>query len=448
MMNSITAKIFIKIIPGFLFLSLVGCIDVNRTAPNPVVMPSQTVEASQTSEPQAESDQIDNDIITPTPILRVETDPIIVVWHSLDGDQRLAFQEIIANFLGLNTNVKILPLYVPVDDLLPRVLAVGGTDEMPDIIIGPGEWGPIFYDAALITDLRTEISSDLFNDFNQPALGSVAYESAVIGLPFTIRGVIMYRNADIIPDPPKSFAELISSAQAAARGEIVGAYLERGDIYALGQMKACGTSLMYASGLPAFNTPKGVCWIELLQTFAEAGPTSFNSNQDFERFRSKRAGIIFDGTWNLEILSDSLGEALQIDPWPAYGDHNLSGYVWSDNIYVKAGLAGLQKDEALAFIRFLTASESQTILASWQMIPALANLEVASPNISQVMVALVQGSAYPDHPEFGVFFDPINTALDGVYTNEIEPQSALQQANDEIAENVRRNLAEKTEGGE
>ena len=74
--------------------------------------------------------------------------------------------------------------------------------------------------------------------------------------------------------------------------------------------------LNFPNGYPGLNKPLGVCWFDLLKSFEVVGPVSFNTDDDMDRFLRGNVGIIFEGTWNIDLFSEALGENLSIDPWP------------------------------------------------------------------------------------------------------------------------------------
>jgi len=372
--------------------------------------------------------------------------PALTLWHGLTGPQRLTLYEIVAAY-QVQHPVRVALRYAPHDDLYASYVTAVQELEGAAILLGPGKWGPKLYDEGVIMAVSGYTSSGLLSNINPPALKAVEYQNALIGLPYAIRGVVLVRNAAIIPSASQTFDHLVVAAQDATQGKIIGAYLDRGVLVAIPQMKACGASLMYANGSPAFNTDAGLCWLNLLKSFDKAGLTAFNNSADFQQFKAGRVGIILDGTWNLEELSQSLGEDLVIDPWPILGSRQLSGYVWQENIYLSSNLDSQTELAAWQFLEFFLSPVAQSILADSGLIPARLNLEVADPLISQAMIALESGTPYPLHPEMKVFWEPLSQALESVFRNNAEPRAALQQAYDEIYVRVRRIQEEKNESG-
>ena len=150
-------------------------------------------------------------------------------------------------------------------------------------------------------------------------------------------------------------------------------------------------------------------------------------------YKAGKAGIIFDGTWNIAGFVETLGaENVAIDPWPAYGDGALSGYVQTDNIYLGANATGDDQAAGWAFMEYFLSPEAQTILGDVAHIPATLGVEVTDPHLQQAAVAFEGGTAFPVIPEMGAYWSPFDTAIQSVLNEGTDPAEALQAAYDAI----------------
>lgn len=324
-------------------------------------------------------------------------------------------------------------LYVPIDTLPARFEESTRDGWGPTLLLGPAEWGPRLYDQELLTDISDLADQQLLDQINPAALGSVQYQGAIIGLPHTMEGVVLYRNRLIIPQPVNTFEGLIASAQAATSGDIIGAVLERSFYFSGGHLLGLGGRFMNEDFEPAFNDPSGLEWVRLLRSFEQAGPTEYLSDNDIALFRQNRAGIIIDGTWNRADLAEAIGiDRLAIDPWPTYGNGALSGYVRSDNIYLSAQAVGNQLSASWLFMQYFLSPPAQNILAMVEHIPVVMGVEVDDPLIADAMAALAGGSAYPPVPVMEVYNGQMDLALRSIFFNEVDPATALQTAQDDI----------------
>jgi arabinogalactan oligomer/maltooligosaccharide transport system substrate-binding protein len=357
---------------------------------------------------------------------------IITLWHGLGDEDLLTLRNIILNFQRQESEIQVNLVYIPYDDLLEQYKAAVEVGEGPSLFLGAGEWGPGLFVSEEIDDISESVPLIFRSHINPAALGAVSQDETLFGLPVMISGVVMYRNTAIVSESPADVEAMIKSAQEATEGEIIGAYLERGGLFAFPHLTACEGSLMYPNGYPAFDSPAGICWLKLLKSFNDAGPVSVNSDDDLTRFKQGKVGIIIDGTWNLEILLETLGENLAIDPWPKNNNGHLSGYVWSENIYINPNLSEDENTAALIFSKYLLSQEAQKILSQNGLIPAITTIEPKNPAISQIITALVQGTPYPFQPDMKLYFEPLQNTFKAVFNDGVNMATALESAVMEI----------------
>ena len=412
----------------FVFL-LVGCSAVESTPPpaSTEIMPTE-ITPTEPALPTA--------TIEPTPT----TGPArstIRIWHSWDEPHVPALVEIISDFQENNPNVHFDVLYIPSENLLDRYIEEARAGGGPSLLLGPAEWGPVLYEQELIADLSERFPASVFDRLNQAAVGQGRYLDAIMGLPYSLEGVVMYRNRAIIPEPADTFDELVSLASSFTEGEILGAALERGFFYSAGHLERIGGSLMDENGLPQFNQAKGIEWINLLAGFELAGPPTYLSDRDIELFQECRVGFVIDGTWNLSTLAEAVGEEnLVIDPWPVYGGGALAGYVQSEQLFLNPQVSEHNLEPTLRFMEYISSMDPQTILAEVGFIPALTGLQLtgdtAQRHQTQAMIALAGGAAYPTHQNMAIYPAHMDQALRSVFELGISAQDALQMAEDAI----------------
>ncbi len=356
----------------------------------------------------------------------------LTIWHSFNEKETQALNQLIMAYQAANPGVQFDVLYTPVNDLRGRFEQAATGTSGPTILLAPADWGLAYYDADLVQDL-TSLFADVVPQLNEAAVSTARYSNALVGLPYTVKGVVLYRNSSIIDAAPTTFADLLSKAQAATQGEeIFGASLERGFYFAAAHLHAQGGQLMDEEGYPAFNNEAGVAWMQMLKDFADAGPTSYYTDQDLTRFRDGKAGMMIDLTMNLSSLQASLGENLVIDPWP----QGMSGYVQTDHMYLSARAEGETVSAAVAFMNFVVSPEGQAFLAGGGLIPVNPNTQVNNSLINQAAAALAGGVPYPLAPELAGYWGSMDAALAAVYNNELPIQDAINGAIETITNAV------------
>lgn len=360
----------------------------------------------------------------------------ITLWHGWKENEIASLNDVIAAFKKANPNVNFDVLYVPFDDLRGKFETAAATGGGPTVLIGAADWGPAMYDAGLLADLTADMPAGFLATINPAALAATQYKGALIGLPQTVKGVVMYRNKTIVPNASATLDELITNAKAATAGDVNGAYLEYGFFFSAATLNGVGGALMTPAGDPTFNDAKGQEWVATILKMQEAGPITNYTDDDVNLFKAGKAGVIIDGTWNLTALADAIGkDNLAVDPWPT----PLSGYVQTENIYINANATGANYKAAVAFLQYFLSPEAQAMLADPTKaghIPAALGVEVTDPLLKQAATAFAGGAPFPVIPEMGAYWDPMNNMLKKVVLEAADPAVALQEAFDAVTAKV------------
>jgi ABC-type glycerol-3-phosphate transport system substrate-binding protein len=365
---------------------------------------------------------------------------VVTIWHSWDDTETQALVTVIQSFQHLYPDVVFDVLYVPLDDLRNTYENAAYNGRGPSLLLAPADWGPALYDSNLITDLYPYTPPDYLNNINPPALASGQYQNALISLPLSQHGVVMFRNTALIQNAPQTFDELITAAQRATRAGNIGSYLERGAFFSTANITGLGGSIMDEGYNPAFNDSFGLEWLDLLTAFDEAGAVTFNTNRDLDMFKLGRVGLIIDGTWNIYNLSQAIGsENLAINPWPTYGTGHLSGWVQSDSVYLNINSTGDDRFAALSFIGYLLDPNVQQVLAEVGHIPSVITTQPRDIIIQQAMSAFSNGIPYPitsDNRILTAYWDELDLAIQSVFERGANPATALQAASDAITQRL------------
>jgi arabinogalactan oligomer/maltooligosaccharide transport system substrate-binding protein len=375
---------------------------------------------------------------TSTPLVTLSptadiTQGTITIWHSWSEDQMQTLSQILDDFSAEYPEVLFDVLYIPQENLRARLETAYQEGGGPDIILGPAEWGPSLYQDGIVVDLNELADNRFLETINPAALDGARFQGALTGLPYAQQGAILYRNKALIPEAATTFDQLVESAKAATQGEIFGADLERGFLYSGGHLGGLGGEWINEDGTPAFNNETGLAWLELLKAFEQAGPTEYLSDRDLDLFKEGRAGWIIDGTWNLNDLSDAIGlENLAIDPWPAYKNGSMAGFVLPSNIYLSASSEEDDRKASWKFIEYFLTPENQSRLVNAGLIPVVGGVKIVDPRqeilLTQVLTALAGGVPYPSNPDFQLYLTPLDVALQSTLVGQTPPAEALNNA--------------------
>ncbi|OGO60868.1 MAG: hypothetical protein A2032_07375 [Chloroflexi bacterium RBG_19FT_COMBO_49_13] len=347
-------------------------------------------------------------------------------------------QSIIDAFKRLYSDVTFSLLYIPSDDLFNKYREASYHGRGPGLLLGPSEWGYKLYNEALISDIQQYVPGEYLTNINPAALASGKYNDALISLPLSLHGLVMYRNTSILSTAPYSFNELIALSQQVTHGGVVGSYLERGATFSSPDILGLGGRLMDNNENPAFNDLYGQEWLDLLKAFDEAGAVTFNTNRDLDMFKRGRVGIIIDGSWNASILAQAIGaDNLAIDPWLTFGTGHMSGWVETDSIFLNANTTGNDQFAALSFIGYLLDPNVQMRLAEVGHIPSVTTTQPRDLFIQQAMVAFSDGVPYPNSIDpyvLNIYWNELDWAIKNVFEAGVDPEMALSTADRNITQ--------------
>jgi ABC-type glycerol-3-phosphate transport system substrate-binding protein len=412
-----------------LMIFLAACSILQPDQPGPVQETSQpTGEATPALPATATLAPTSPPVPTPTVIQGT-----VMIWHSWADEDLAVLAGIIDRFQELYPDVQFDVLYIPVEELRQRYETAVQQGTGPALLLGPVDWVPLLYDGGVVQDLTDIADPALLDSLSPPAVEAGRYKGALVGLPYAQSGVVLYRNPNIVVRAPDTYEQIIEYGRENTVGTEIGAYLERSFFYGGAILNGIGGLLMDETGYPAFNNVKGVEWIELLRNYDLAGPVSFQSDQDIDLFKEGRVGMAIDGTWNMQVFSETLGaDNVLIDPWPLYQQGALAGYVLPEMIYLNQ--RGNPEDQRAAweFVRYFLGQEAQVSLATTGRIPTRSDTPLASPLMAQALQALLGGVAYPVAPEFAPYPAALDTALKAVFESGVSPAIALETADQAI----------------
>ena len=175
----------------------------------------------------------------------------IAIWHAWDESELPALVTIISAFQQEYPDIFFDVLAIPESDLLARYQVETRQGSGPDILLGPADWGEELFSAGLVQDL--DAVGPTF-DPGKPQPGSLALRrgwETLSSLPYSLHGVVLYRNKEVSTLKADSLEELISLAQTAAYGEVFGAYFERSFFFSGAHLSGMGGALFDETGQPA-----------------------------------------------------------------------------------------------------------------------------------------------------------------------------------------------------
>ena len=353
------------------------------------------------------------------------------------------------------TGVEVEVVEIAFGDLRGQFTTAAPTGEGPDILIGAHDWVGELVANGLLEPIDL---GDKAGEFNPVALEGFSYGGKLYGLPYGTENVALIYNKDLVPEPPKTWCELLQIARELTDPEIprYGYIVQNPDPYHwFPMLSACGG---YVFG----KNPDGsldYCDIGLANEGAIYGATIFDkmieegllpAGVDWDTmtglFFGGNAGMVISGPWLLGGAKEA-GINYGVAPIPSLcceTPYDLS-------ICTPKPFAGVQgfmvnsfsQNKTLAFDFLLNyIATKETMLALYRRdprppayLPALEDPEVASnPDIAAFGEQARSAIPMPNIPQMSSVWGFWADAQDLIATQQAEPAEALQEAVDKIKE--------------
>jgi arabinogalactan oligomer / maltooligosaccharide transport system substrate-binding protein len=358
---------------------------------------------------------------------------VVSLWHSFEGVDAQALEDIMAAFTKEYPRVGFKVTYVPADEIFARLdKEIEPTGGGPDLIIAEGKYAPAWYRLELVQDVEPLPLDESFWETIDPlALSFVEHKGMILGLPLTLHGVVLIRNTSIVPDAPASWDDLVAAAQAATTDDVAGARLDRGLALSGGHLAGLGGSLMDDEDLPLFSDENGLAWMDLLAAYEDADPNATLNDQAeaIEAFAAGKVGFLIGDSELIPQLQDAIGaENLAVDPWPTYGDGGLLGFVETNAVYMNWHATYFRRTISWEFMSYLVGERAQTLFATNRHIPTRVGIETEDPLLQEAAAIVADGAPLPVSPEISLYVEELNGAIAGVFEEGQDPQAALDDA--------------------
>jgi ABC-type glycerol-3-phosphate transport system substrate-binding protein len=349
-----------------------------------------------------------------------------------------ALSDLLEKFQEQHPRVQVRLSYYRADQLLEAFHSATAAGQGPTILLGPSAWGPGLLRDGLIETVSSRVLSEQRETISELIWSQATISGAVLGLPVRLRGVVLYRNRDLAPQPAMSLDDLLEQAAAVSTRHAAEPVFDLGFEFSGAQITACGGTLLRAGGGLAFDEATGICWLNLLSRFRQVGRPVFNSAADRATFIAGHSPWLIDTTDALPEIVQALGaENVSIDAWPATGgdDLQLSGYVWTDNAYLAAGTTTADLEASWALASLLISPDEQARHAqaegSW-FLPVLGTVQPLEAIAAQAQDVLLANTAMPLASNLEVYAVPLERAVSSVVSQAGDPYKALERATEII----------------
>ena len=332
-----------------------------------------------------------------------------------------------------------------INDQFPIAAPAG---EGPDILIGPHDRAGGWVDSGLVTPIDLGEKAD---QFLQVALDGFTFNGQLYGMPYAIENMALFRNADLVPEAPATWEELLQvGAALQASGDVTYALaLEDNGYKVYPILTSFGGYVFGLDANGAWNPSdlgidsEGMIaagnWIATNVTAGLISPNANSADTAETLFETGEAAFIMTGPWALARFQTS-GFHYAISPFPSGGQPFAGIQGFMINAFSENRLL------AQAFLTEFVATEDvmrQLYEAGDRPSAFLPVLETTDdPDLAAFGEAGVNAVVMPAIPEMGAVWGSWNSAMVLVITGADTPENAFGTA----AQQIRDVLAGATAG--
>ncbi len=351
----------------------------------------------------------------------------ILLWHWMT-DRNDTFQALALQYQKA-TGIEVeIQLFAPSEQYSQKVIAAAQANILPDIygVLDKKSVVADFIKAGLIADLTPAMEADgdkWKNILFDKALADRRFETGnihgvkpgIYGVPIDVTNQQMLYNKKLltkagIAEPPHTFDEFIKDVQMLKRVGITPFVSGWGELWLLDcfasnyAFNIMGEEKIFATyrGEVKYTDPD---WIKVFDVFAELRDKGalmegivIKGNKNAEQdFALERAAFTFNGSWSVNVyykMKPDLDYGV-VAPPPISSAHPLKIWGSAGSSFV-VNDSSPNKDKAIAFLKWLTAKEQQSVLA--RETKNLPSNKEDLTGVSPIMAEFAKGMDQSTHP--------------------------------------------------
>jgi multiple sugar transport system substrate-binding protein len=335
---------------------------------------------------------------------------------------------------------------------------ISGGSAHPDVYMGDVIWPAQFAAHQFAAPLSDYVPESYWNTFAPGLVSGATYKGKVYGAPFFEDQGFLYYRKDLLTaaglTPPKTFEELMTDAQTLqTAGKVKYGFVWQGASYEgttcnfMEYLTSAGGAVLNSSATSStVNSPQGLQALTFMKSLITSGvtPSAVSTFQESQAMAAFSAGqSAFLRNWDYAYsTSQSAGSAVigkvGVEPMPTFTGHPTPGYsnIGGWNLYVNPHSSNKAAD--LTFIRWMTGTQAQTILATqFSEIPTNQSVRTSPAVVGKnaVLAVVPQTRLVPrpaQTPDYPAVSQAIYQHVNAVLAGSESPQSALHAMNSGI----------------
>ncbi len=329
--------------------------------------------------------------------------------------------------------------------------ALEGGDTSFDVLLVDVVWAPELARGGWIADLSEWFPPErLSAEFLPGPAEAVVSGGRTWAVPWFADTGLLYRRSDLVPEAPRTYAEL--RAEALAHRELQG-FTWQGKQYeglvcnAFEAIWGHGGRTMDESGRVLLDTPEArdaLAWMRSLLADG-VSPRSVASSGEEESRRVFHAGrAVFHRNWpyawsRANAADSPIKGKVAVSPLPTLTGEPGWGCLGGWQLAVNANVAPARREAAARLIAHLTSDDGTFLLAAkYAQLPARRatyddpRLAEASPFIASLKEAILRARPRPVTPYYNLLADSLQSELSAAITGLRSPAEALRRAQQQV----------------
>jgi arabinogalactan oligomer / maltooligosaccharide transport system substrate-binding protein len=326
----------------------------------------------------------------------------VTFWHAYGtgSAEEVALAKVLAQAGTDLPQYKINVLQVPFNDIYNKYrvdVAAGGG---PDMFIAPNDDLGNDARAGLIADI-TDLAAGKLGAYAPLAVEGMSVEGKLYGIPESLKAVAFWYNKDLLPEAPKTTAEL----QALMEGGTP-ISLSYGCYHHYGFFGAFGGEIFDANWKVVADqggVADAMDYLNGLYQVSVANGWPKNDSDGLAPFTEGKVAAITNGNWAMGDYKTALGDKLAVAPLPSGPGGPANPMLGVDGFYFSPNSAN--KEAALEVALYLTGQNAQLIMMNEAgHVPARTDVEITDPLIQGLVDAFTTGFVRPQVPELGLYW--------------------------------------------
>ncbi|NMB73756.1 MAG: extracellular solute-binding protein [Myxococcales bacterium] len=376
----------------------------------------------------------------------------VELWHSYRERERAALEKTIRDFAAENPRIRVKATFVPYDAYLDKITASIPRGHGPDVFIVAHDRIGGWADAALIAPLTAYLPPGLLDRFFKKTIDPLTYRRQLFGLPTSFKSTALFYNRALVPEPPRTTAEMIALAES-FRGK-----LDKNGEPVYGLVYEHSSTYFHAAWLFGFKgqlfnsrgeltldhpgNAESLHFLHKLVRELHLVPEDVTSIKVTSLFNTGRAAMVINGPWFRGEIDPGIDYGAALLPEIAQSGIRARPFVGAEAFLLSA--KAKNPEAAFAVMEALTRDSAARVRCLEGFQP-VANVKVyddpavrADPVMQIFREELEYAVPMSNDPAMRMVWVPLDHALGNVAAGRATPEQALaeaqQRAGSQIAE--------------